>query len=56
MLEDAYQEILSLVKSNENVNFIAISKTGCVTVSTMQLLKPAEFSNIQEALDFIEML
>lgn len=56
MLEDAYNEILSLIKSNEKVNFIDIDKNGMVTVSDIESLNPKMFLSTTEALEYIEKL
>lgn len=60
MLEDAYNEILSLVKSNEKVNFISIDRNSKVSVAVNgDLTDPKNIQNfdfIQEALEFIEKL
>lgn len=56
MLEDAYNEIMSLVQKNNKIHFISFDKFGKVSVATSDLLKIPDFETIQEALEYIETL
>lgn len=56
MLEDAHKEILSLIRSNEKVNFIAFDKNGKINVSTIESLNILTFATITEVCEYIEKL
>lgn len=56
MLEDAYNEILSSIKRNEKINFIAINRNGTIMISDTNSLSLNTFLTISEAQEYIETL